>query len=261
MRSTEEEDMLNRILTPIRPAICWLGLLALTLMAGCGGEAGSIPAPLAAEVGVVEVVQRDVRVYHEGIGAVEGMVNAQIRAQVTGYLLRRTYTEGGYVKQGDLLFEIDSRRFLAAVDQARGDLAKAKAHMGKAELEVKRDRPLAKAGGVSQKELDDSLQAYEAAKAAVLSARAALESAKINLDFTSITAPIDGVIGVARAQIGTLVGPNDELTSMSTLDPIRVYVPISEQEYLQFADRIQHAYEMKFTDPDSPNLELILHAG
>jgi membrane fusion protein (multidrug efflux system) len=200
-------------------------------------------------------------VYREWIGTTEGMVNAQIRAQVTGFLLRRTYTEGDFVKQGDLLFEIDPRRFLAAVDQARGDLAKAKAHMVKAELDVKRDRPLAKAGGVSQKELDDSLQAYEAAKAAVLSARAALESAEINLDFTRITAPIDGVIGVARGQIGNLVGPNDELTAMSTLDPIRVYIPISEQEYLQFADRIQHAYDLKFTDPDSPNLELILADG
>ena len=253
--------MWDRRLTSIRPAICWLGLLALTLMGGCRGEAGSTPAPIAPEVEVVEVVQRDVPVYREWIGTTEGMVNAQIRTQVTGYLLRRTYTEGGFVKQGDLLFEIDPRRFLAAVDQARGDLAKAKAHMVKAELDVKRDRPLAKVGGVSQKELDDSLQAYEAAKAAVLSARAALESDEINVDFTRITAPIDGVIGVARAQIGNLVGPNDELASMSTLDPIRVYVPISEQEYLQFADRIQHAYDMKFTDPDSPDLELILADG
>jgi membrane fusion protein (multidrug efflux system) len=148
--------MWDRRLTSIRPAICWVGLLALTLMVGCRGEDGSMPAAVATEVEVVEVVQRDVPVYREWIGTTEGMVNAQIRAQVTGYLLRRTYTEGGFVKQGDLLFEIDPRRFLAAVDQARGDLAKAKAHMVKAELDVKRDRPLAKAGGVSQKELDDS---------------------------------------------------------------------------------------------------------
>ncbi|OQW64861.1 MAG: hypothetical protein BVN29_11365 [Nitrospira sp. ST-bin5] len=253
--------MWDRQLTPIRPAICWLGLLALTLLVGCRGEAGSTPAPVAPEVEVVQVVQRDVPVYREWIGTTEGMVNAQIRAQVTGYLLRRTYTEGDFVKQGDLLFEIDPRRFLAAVDQAKGDLAKAKAHMVKAELDVKRDRPLAKSGGVSQKELDDSVQAYEEAKASVLSARAGLESAEINLGFTRITAPIDGVVGVAKAQIGNLVGPNDELTAMSTLDPIRVYVPISEQEYLQFADRIQHAYDIKFTDPDSPNLELILADG
>ena len=123
--------MWNKILTSIRPAICWLGLLALTLLGGCRGEDGSMPASVAPEVEVVEVVQRDVPLYHEWIGTSEGMVNAQIRAQVTGYLLRRTYTEGGFVKQGDLLFEIDSRRFLAAVDQARGDLAKAKAHMVK----------------------------------------------------------------------------------------------------------------------------------
>ena len=253
--------MWNRILTPTRPAICWLGLLALTLMVGCRGEAGSTPAPVAPEVEVAQVVQRDVPVYREWIGTTEGMVNAQIRAQVTGYLLRRTYTEGDFVKQGDPLFEIDSRRFLAAVTQARGDLAKAKAHMVKTELDVKRDRPLAKTGGVSQKELDDSIQAHEEAKASVLSASAGVESAEINLGFTRITAPIDGVVGVAKAQIGNLVGPNDELTSMSTLDPIRVYVPISEQEYLQFADRIQHAYDIKFPDPDSPNLELILADG
>ncbi len=114
---------------------------------------------------------------------------------------------------------------------------------------------------MSQKELDDSIQAHEEAKASVLSASAGVESAEINLGFTRITAPIDGVVGVAKAQIGNLVGPNDELTSMSTLDPIRVYVPISEQEYLQFADRIQHAYDIKFPDPDSPNLELILADG
>ncbi len=251
----------DRRLTHIRAASCWLVVLPLTLLGGCRGEANSKPVPVAPEVEVVQVVQRDVPVYHEWIGTTEGMVNAQIRAQVTGYLLRRTYTEGDFVKQGDLLFEIDPRRFLAAVAQARGDLAKAKAQMVKAELDVKRDRPLAKAGGVSQKELDDSIQAYEAAKATVLSARAALESAEINLDFTKITAPIDGVIGVARAQIGNLVGPNDELTAMSTLDPIRVYIPISEQEYLQFADRIQHAYDLQFADPDSPNLELILADG
>ncbi len=128
--------MWNRILTPTRPAICWLGLLALTLMVGCRGEAGSTPAPVAPEVEVAQVVQRDVPVYREWIGTTEGMVNAQIRAQVTGYLLRRTYTEGDFVKQGDPLFEIDSRRFLAAVTQARGDLAKAKAHMVKTELDV-----------------------------------------------------------------------------------------------------------------------------
>lgn len=252
--------MMCRFLTPIRPTTCWLGLLALTLMGGCRGEAGSMSA-VAPEVEVVEVVQRDVPVYREWIGTTEGMVNAQIRAQVTGYLLRRTYREGDFVKQGDPLFEIDSRRFLAAVNQARGDLAKTQAHMVKTELDVKRDRPLAKTGGVSQKELDDSIQAYEEAKASVLSARAGLESAEISLGFTRITAPIDGVVGVAKAQIGNLVGPNDELTSMSTLDPIRVYIPISEQEYLQFADRIQHAYDIKFTDPDSPDLELILADG
>jgi membrane fusion protein (multidrug efflux system) len=240
--------------------IRWLGFLGIACLLGCHDDATSSPARVVPEVEVVEVVQQDVPVYGEWIGTTEGMVNAQIRAQVTGYLLRRTYVEGDFVKQGDLLFEIDARRFQAAVDQAKGDLARAKAQLVKTELDVKRDIPLAKTGGVSQKELDDSIQAYEGAKAQVLSAKAALESAEINLGFTKITAPIDGVVGVARAQIGDLVGPSDELTSMSTLDPIRVYFPISEQRYLQVADRIQHNYQTKFQDREA-RLELILADG
>jgi membrane fusion protein (multidrug efflux system) len=240
----------------------WLGSLSLLVlvMAGCREEATSSPGRSVPEVEIVEVMPQDVPVYGEWIGTTEGLVSAQIRAQVTGYLLRRTYLEGDFVKQGDPLFEIDPRRFQAAVDQAKGDLARANAQRVKAELDVKRDIPLAKSGGVSQKELDDSVQAYEAAKAQVLSAKAALESAEINLGFTKITASIDGIVGVARAQIGNLVGPNDELTSMSTVDPIRVYFPISEQEYLGVASRFQNAYQTKFQDQE-PRLELILADG
>jgi membrane fusion protein (multidrug efflux system) len=237
----------------------WLGSLAILLMVGCN-DATSSPSRVVPEVEVVEVVQQDVPVYGEWVGTTEGLVTAQIRAQVTGYLLRRTYLEGGFVKQGDLLFEIDRRRFQAAVDQAKADLARAKAQRVKAELDVKRDIPLAKTGGVSRKELDDSVQAYEAAQAQVLSAKAALESAEINLGFTKITASIDGIVGIARAQIGDLVGPDDELTSISTVDPIRVYFPISEQEYLGVASWIENAYQTKFQDQE-PRLELILADG
>jgi len=256
----KEPDSLGRLGASMERLHYCVGSLGMAVMLGCHGDATSSPAHVTPEVEVVEVVQEDVPVYGEWIGTTEGLVNAQIRAQVQGYLLRRTYLEGNFVKKGDLLFEIDARSSQAAVDQARGNVAKAKAQMVKADLDVKRDTPLAKTGGVSQKELDDSIQAYDGAKASVLSAKAALESAEINLGFTKITAPIDGVVGVSKAQIGDLVGPNDELTSMSTLDPIRVYFPISEQEYLRVADRIQHAYQTKMEEQEA-RLELILADG
>ncbi|MGH7260391.1 MAG: efflux RND transporter periplasmic adaptor subunit [Nitrospiraceae bacterium] len=211
--------------------------LSLALLSGCKEEVAKVAAPQ--EVQVVKVEQRDVPIFSEWVGTTDGLVNAEIRAQVTGYLMKQHYREGAAVKKGDLLFQIDPRKFQAALDQAAGDLRRAQAQLTKTGLDVKRNEPLAKEGAISQKEFQDSVQANRAARASVESATAALEQAKLNLEWTKIIAPIDGVVGIAKAQVGDLVNSNDELTSMSQLDPIRVYFPISEQEYLKFSPLIQ----------------------
>ncbi len=193
--------------------------IVIALCFGCKGEVSSstTAAQAGPEVLVTEVTEQDVSIYSEWVGSTDGTVNASIRPQVTGYLLKRNYVEGAFVKKGDVLFEIDSRKFQAAVDQAKGQLEQARAQLLKTELEVKRDTPLAKSGAVSQKELDDSIQDHAAAKANVAAARANHEQALLNLSFTKIVAPIDGIVGIAKAQVGDLIGPDaGELTSMSS---------------------------------------------
>ncbi len=217
-------------------------LLALSLV-HCKGETASAPPPPLIHVEVTDVIQKDVAIQSEWVGTTDGMVNAVIRAQVTGYLMKRPYTEGSFVKKGDLLFELDPSKFRAALDQALGDLAKAEAQLLKTKQDVERDTPLAKAGAISQKELDDSIQANAAARGNTAAAKAAVEQARLNLGWTRITAPIDGVVGIAKAQIGDLIDANSDLTSMSTVDPIKVYFPISEQEYLGAAEKVRERYK------------------
>jgi membrane fusion protein, multidrug efflux system len=244
---------------PITLLVCLVTAAGL----GCKQEASSTVQPKP-EVEVMEVVQKDVPIYSEWIGTTNGMENAKIRAQVKGFLFSRHYREGAFVKKGSLLFEIDPQKFQADLDKAKGDLARAQAQLGKTELDVQRDTPLVKAGAVSQKELDDDIQANLAARASVVAAKAVVEDAKLNLGWARITAPIDGVVGIANAQTGDLVGPDSgELTSMSTLDPIRVYFPVSEQEYLKAAGRIEAAYkESAASGREQPDdLELILSDG
>ncbi|HJR77034.1 MAG TPA: efflux RND transporter periplasmic adaptor subunit [Nitrospiraceae bacterium] len=253
LRSTD----VHRFITAF---IILASLSAMGLM-GCKDEATSSGSGLPLEVEVVTVVQKDVPIYSEGVGTTDGMVNAVIKAQVNGYLMKQTYDEGAFVKKGQVLFEIDPRKFQAALDQAKGEWAKAKAQFVKTELDVKRDKPLAQGGAISQKELDDSIQANIAATASVASAKAAVEQAELNLSFTRIIAPIDGIVGIAKAQIGDLVGPGDELASMSMLDPIRVYVSISEQEYLRVAGKISQEYKNKDREDPKHDLELVLADG
>lgn len=241
-------------------SLCALGVT------GCKQEAATT-APDAPDVKVVEVVQKDVPIYSEWVGTTDGHVNAQIRAQVSGYLMRRAYTEGAFVQKGTLLFELDPSKFKAELDEAQGDLGKVKAELVNKKLDVQRDLPLAKQGAISQKELADSIQEYAATKASVAAAIASLEQAKLNLKWTRVTAPIEGIVGIADAQIGDLIERSTLLTSMSTLDPIRVYFPISEQEYLKAADRIYQHYEgagtknPNSTPHDSEGVELILSNG
>lgn len=212
-----------------------LGTAALLCAPGCREKqhGKSTPVPL---VEVASVTQADVPIIHEWIGVLDGLVNAQIRAQVTGYLLTQNYREGDPIKKGDLLFEIDPRPFQAALDQAKGLLAQAEAKQGKTELDVKRYAPLVKDKAISQEEYDDAVQANLEAKAAVVSANAQVEQAQLNLGFTKITSPIDGIASIARAQIGDLVGPaTGDLTTVSTVDPIKVYYNVTEQAYINFS--------------------------
>jgi membrane fusion protein (multidrug efflux system) len=238
-------------------------LLAATVVLLLAGLAERVLAQTASvpEVEVMTVAQKDVPVYSEWVGTTEGLVNAKIRAQVTGYLSSQVYKEGASVKKGDLLFEIDPRTFQAALDQAQAQLTMARAKLGKTELDVKRYRPLAKESAISQQELDDAVQANLSAKGGVQAAQAAVEQARLSLSFTKITSPVDGIAGNANAQIGDLVGPTQtgELTTVSTVDPIKVYFPISEQEYMGLARDIEKSGPKDETK--GRKLELILADG
>jgi RND family efflux transporter MFP subunit len=218
----------------------YAGLVSAVLLLnglGCssGKVAASTPAPPPV-VGVATVTQKDVQVEGEWVGTLEGYVNAQIQPQVSGYLIRQDYHEGALVKKGQLLFEIDPRPFQAALDQAKGQLAQADAQMANAELNVKRDIPEAEAHAIPQSQLDTDTQTLRAAKAAVESDKAAVEQAQLNLGYTKIVSLVDGIAGIATVQVGNLVGPSTVLTSVSQVSPIKVYFPISEQEYLRMAD-------------------------
>ena len=186
-------------------------------------------------VQIITLAPTNVPVSEEWIGTLDGLVNAQIRAQVTGYLLRQDYAEGGRVRKGDLLFEIDPRAFQAALDQAKARAVQDRAQAGKAALDVKRYAPLAQEQAISQEQFDNAVQTKLGADAQVTADEAALESAQLNLGFTKITSPIDGLAGTALAQIGDLVGPSGSiLTTVSALDPIKVNFQVSEQSYLTF---------------------------
>jgi membrane fusion protein, multidrug efflux system len=214
-----------------------LGLLAAAGLLWFGGcKVKPQPTPPPPKVEVAAITQADVPIYHEWIGTLDGLVNATIRAQVTGYLTAQDYREGTTIKKGDLLFEIDPRPFQAVFDQANGQLAQAEARRGKTELDVKRYAPLVKDKAISQEEYDDAVQADLEAKASVLSAQAQVEQAQLNLGFTKIVSPIDGIASIAKGQIGDLVGPaTGELTTVSTIDPIKAYYNVTEQAYINFA--------------------------
>jgi membrane fusion protein, multidrug efflux system len=258
-------------------------VIVIALLVAVGGSRGKDSAPSSPPlpgVEVAEVEQQSVPIHSEWIGTLDGMVNAEIRAQAPGYLRTQRYTEGSFVKKGQLLFEIDPRPFQAALDQAKGELAKAEgqvtqangqlsqasaqlmqaeANQGKTQLDVDRYTPLAKQKAITEQEFDNAAQAnlaakaqveaaragVETAKAAIVAARAAVEAsraavakAELDLGFTRITSPIDGIAGIAQAQIGNLINPTSgALTTVSTVDPIKVYFTLSEQEYLNHTRR------------------------
>lgn len=226
----------------------------LLMVVGCKKKAAPAPPP---EVQVITLTPTNVPIFEEWIGTLDGFVNAQIHAQVTGYLLEQNYREGSEVKKGDLLFQIDPRPFQAGLDQALARLAQDKAQAGKTELDVKRFTPLAQEQAISQEQLDDAVQANLAADALVKADEAAVENAQLNLGFTKITSPIDGLAGTALAQIGDLVGQSSSvLTTVSTINPIKVYIQVSEQSYLAFWRRLAGS-----GNADEFPLQLILSDG
>ena len=212
-------------------------LLLLTATACSKGDARA--APPVPEVRVATVIQQDVPVYGEWVATLDGYVNAQIRPQVSGYIVKQDYKEGSLVGKGQVLFEIDPRPFQAALDRAKGDLAQAQAQLGKSTLDVERDTPLAEAKAIAKSQLDNENQAKLGAQAAVESARAAVEQAELNLEWTKVTSLVDGIAGIAQVQMGNLVGPNSILTSVSQVEPIKAYFPISEQEYLHAQQKLK----------------------
>ena len=215
--------------------VCFLGFLLSSV--GCENKSVSAaPAP-PPTVQVAEVEKRDVPVYHEWISTLDGFVNATIQPQVSGYLIRQNYREGAVVRKNDVLFKTDPRPFQAILDQAKAQLAQAEAQLGKTELDVKRDTPLAKEKAIAQSQLDNDVQANLAAQATVQADKAAVEQAEINLEFTNVRSLVDGVAGIATGQVGNLVGPQTVLTTVSQLDPIKAYFVVSEQQYLAFVQR------------------------
>ncbi len=234
----------------------------MTAASGCRESSrGAAGPPPATEVTVTAAIQQDVPILGEWVATLDGFVNAQIQPYVTGYLIRQNYREGAFVHKDEVLFEIDQRPFQAALEQARGQLAQARGQLAEAEgrlaqsvaqlelaqINVRRDTPLAAARAIAQSQLDSELQTQKTAeasivtsKAAIVTARATIETAEatvktneLNLGFTKVRSLVDGIAGIAAVQIGNLVGPLVVLTTVSQVDPIKVYFPITEQEYLK----------------------------
>jgi RND family efflux transporter MFP subunit len=213
----------------------FFGCFVLFLSSCTGGKAAPAPPPTLVEVATV--VQRDTPIYSEWVAILDGFVNAQIQPRVAGYIIRQNYKEGSVVRKGEVLFEIDPRPFKAALDQAKAQLAQAEAQLGKASLDVDRDTPLAQARAIAQSQLDTEIQAKLGAQATVLAAKANVEQAQLNMEFTKVTSLVTGIAGIAQVQIGGLVGPNSILTSVSQVDPIKAYFTVSEQDFTDFHRR------------------------
>jgi RND family efflux transporter MFP subunit len=257
------------------PLLAMLVAGAFLLAIGCGGKNAPAGKQPAVDVEVVQVEQKDIPIYGEWIGTLDGLVNADVKAQVTGYLQKQAYAEGSFVQKGQLLFQIDPRPFQVALDQAKAQLMQAQAQLSNAEatqlqaqLNVNKYTPLALEQAATQQDLDNAVQTNVAAKATVLNSKAAIqaaeaavESAQINLDFTRLIAPIDGIAGQSQLQVGALVnGSSSAVTTVSTVDPIKVFFTVSEQEYLAFNRQYPTEASREAQEKRTP-LELILSDG
>jgi membrane fusion protein (multidrug efflux system) len=220
-------------------------------LAGCGKKPP--PAPPPPEVLVTEVIQQDVPIYNEYVGQLDASVNATIEARVQGYLISQNYKEGQPIKKGDVLFEIDRRPFEAALAQAKAALLQAEASAKQAELNAQRATDLFARKVSSEQERDNAVQTAEAARAQAEAQRAAVEVAQVNLDYTIIKAPVDGIAGLVKVQVGDLINVGAVLTTVTKVDPIKAYFTVSEQRYAEYAkryadaeERAQHEKELRF---------------
>lgn len=225
-------------------------LSALLLVAGCEKKQA---APPLQQVEVADAIQQDVPVTQEWVGTLQGSVNADIRPKVEGYILKQLYLEGSLVKQGQPLFQIDPRQFKASLDSAKGNLSRNQAALDNANIKAERYAPLAKSLAISQQELDDALSDQRQCQANVETAQAQLEQAQLNLNWTTVTSPIAGIAGTVQIQVGSLVNGQSVLTTVSTVDPIRVTFGLSEEQYLGYM-----AAGEKRRDAVDNRLEIIL---
>jgi RND family efflux transporter MFP subunit len=259
---TPVKDLYSRKFVPIRGFKTALPQLsaALMLFTACSKPATNAVLDQPQEVLVMEVSQQDVPVVREWIGSLDGSVNADIRARVSGHLISKNYKEGSVVRKDDLLFQIDPSTYEAALEQAKSSLAQAEANQVQAEQTEQRETELFEKNVESKQNRDNAVQSNSAAKAEVKAQQAAARQAELNLAFTKITAPIAGVAGIANPGIGDLVGPSDAqpLTTISTVDPIKAYFRISEQDYLKLARKIE---SVRATGAVPPPVEIILADG
>jgi len=223
----------------LRPVLAGLLFIGASLVSGCNNKAVSASSaaipPLP--VSVVQIKPTDVGIASEWVGTMDGFVNAQIQPQASGYLIRQLYREGSEVAKDQVLFEIDPRPFQAVLDQAEGQLGQAKAQLALAQINVKRDTPLTEAHAIARSQLDNEIQQQAQAEANVKTAEAAVETAKLNLSFCEVRSLISGIAGQATVQVGNLVNTQSVLTSVSQLNPIKVYFSISDGEYLALTNQ------------------------
>lgn len=212
-------------------------VLAAVTLAGCAKKKVSA-APPPPEVVVAQVQQQDVPTFEEWVAQLNGPVNAEITPRVQGYLLTQNYVNGSFVRKGQLLFQIDPRPFQAALDQAKAEVTRTMASLTKATNDVQRDTPLAAQKAIPQKQLDDDIANEAWAKAELAAKNAAQEQAELNLGWTKIYSPVDGIAGVAASQIGDLVGTTTKMATVSQINPIWAYFNISESLYLSVAPQV-----------------------
>jgi len=242
-----------------RPRVAF-GLLLLSLLGTTGCDRHAPEARPALEVGFVEASRKDVAVVSEWIGNTQGVVTAEIRPKVQGYVLKQTYRDGAVVVAGEQLYQIDPSQYQAALATAQGDLARAQANLERSNINVKIYAPLAQKGAVSQLEYLDAVQQQKANEAAVAASQGALQQAKLNLGWTKVTSLIGGIAAISVAKVGDLVSPSTVMTTVATLEPIKVEFPISEQQYLVFAPKgTGKGNAAEFAK--APPLEIILANG
>src|SRR5436190_8309048 len=248
---------MTRHLTLLTPRTLF-GVIGAIAIAGCGPKAPPPPPP--PEVLVTEVKQRDVPIYNEYVGQLDASVNATIQARVQGYLVSQNYKEGQLIKKDDVLFEIDRRPFAAALAQTKAAYLQADAAAKQAEMNAQRATDLFQRKVSSEQERDNAVQSAVAARAQAEAQQAGVEQAQLNLDYTTIRAPVDGIAGLVRVQVGDLISAGTTLTTVTKVDPVKAYFTVSEQRFSEYSRRyadpqvrIAHEKELRF--------ELILADG